>query len=172
MGHIYRIWFQWGFITYAVGLGLSLFVRCSGSGLNAFGAFRDTLLGCLGVSLCLNSLAFIGLGLMWRFSESGNVVSGERLIRPKELASDEKVWKEYLDEAAYERGYQIQGGNVMKTYFFFVLPIMVGTVLILSVVGMLLKPDGGAINWGDFEAGNDEEKKPLMQDDLEKCKGG
>lgn len=94
MGHIYRIWFQWGFISFAIALTFGLVMRCSESGLKAFGVFGHVLIGCFGVSICLNYLALIALGLMWRFSESGRVVSGDRLIKSKEMMLDEALWKQ------------------------------------------------------------------------------
>lgn len=93
------------------------------------------------------------------------------------MLTDDKLWRETLEEAAYEKGYQIGGGNVMRTYFFFVLPIMLGTGTILAIVGVLLKPDsdidwlnnGGAeSNEKKLNGGNEDDQEPLMQDDEER----
>ena len=107
MGHVYRIWFKWGFFTASIAAGFSLFVRCFEGSESSFGPFKAVLFGCFGVSLCLNFVTFITLGLMWRFSDSGRVVSGDRLIKTKEMLTDEQLWRETLEEASYQNGYQI-----------------------------------------------------------------
>ena len=76
IAHIYRLWFIWGFFSLAGSLAL-LFLLKLGSDL--LGKFKTAIMIFFAVTVALNVIAWLILGGIWRFSNSGKVVSGEKL---------------------------------------------------------------------------------------------
>ena len=63
------------------------------------GKFREVILIFFTISVCGNTLAWLILGALWRFSTAGLVVSGEKLVKTPEQTANDKLWQESLTEA-------------------------------------------------------------------------
>ena len=76
MAHIYRLWFVWGFFSLAGSLAILLLLRL---GNDLLGKFQAVIMIFFAVTVVLNIIAWLILGGIWRFTNSGKVVSGEKL---------------------------------------------------------------------------------------------
>lgn len=78
MAHLYRLWFQWGFLTFVLSAALMISVLFLDM-KKWLGKLRDfTLLSSMLVISC-NGVIWLVLGGIWRFGNAGQVVSGDRL---------------------------------------------------------------------------------------------
>uniref|UniRef100_A0A7S3I5K0 Uncharacterized protein n=1 Tax=Favella ehrenbergii TaxID=182087 RepID=A0A7S3I5K0_9SPIT len=109
MAHVYRIFFMWGFWNivaefFIIVLAIVVYYSWKPAvAVYQFVSFSGFVL--------VSSLFHFFLGLSWRFSSAGKVVSGELLgKKPTDMAED--AWEASLRE----KGYQIHGGSFMKGF--------------------------------------------------------
>ena len=98
MGHVYRIWFMWGFFSMIGSLFLALCLKYLKPYL---GNFKNPSLIFFTFTLVLNSVAWLALGIVWRFANSGLIVSGDKLEKTDVHRKDNDLWKAHLHEEQY-----------------------------------------------------------------------
>ena len=75
MGHVFRIWFKWGFFTVLATLLLCIMLFYPAF-RRACGSCADALLVMLGAISGLNGVFWLILGAVWRFSQTGKTAAG------------------------------------------------------------------------------------------------
>ena len=88
-----------------------------------------------------NGLAWLILGMTWRFSNAGKVVSGDLLEPTAAQKLDSDLWGKAREEAAHEKGYLLQSAFLMKVFYFYLLPVTAALVFIGGTSQALLKPE-------------------------------
>ena len=76
MAHVYRLWFTWGFFSSVAWAGFWMLESVSDKML---GRNKNSVIGCLGCSICVQTIVWFVLGILWRFQTAGKVVSGDML---------------------------------------------------------------------------------------------
>lgn len=98
-------------------------------------------------------------GAMWRFSTAGKVISGEKLEKNSAQQENESLWNKTLKDAQYELGYSLQGGRIMKIFYYYVLPITVAFMFFSTIVVALLRSQILAKNTNTKEYSEDEKQE-------------
>lgn len=104
MAAVFRIWFKWGFVTLLASLWLAVLLLYLNT-RQLLGNFREVIIGFFVFAVCSNSLAWLVMGGLWRFSNGGKVASGDKLVKSQEQIANDALWQESLKEAQYEYGY-------------------------------------------------------------------
>lgn len=94
MGHMFRVWFKWGFWSCVVTIVISATATPMHAYMPSKRSFLNPFFAILaGIGFC-NAAAWFLLGLFWRLSLGGRISSGEKIVRPD--GTDSAAWKEQL----------------------------------------------------------------------------
>ena len=102
------------------------------------GKSSDVLVVFAGLIVAGNGIFWFVLGAIWRFSNAGRVVSGDKLEKTDAQKSNEAIWEEALKDAQYEHGYQLSSGAVMRAFFLYVMPTLIFLLCLAVVLFALL----------------------------------
>lgn len=124
MAHVFRTYFTWGFWNIAAEAIIICFCSIVYCWKPVMACYQFVSFSGF---VMVSSLFHFFLGLSWRFSSAGKVVSGDFLGKRPEDTS-ESAWATQLRE----KGYQIHGGTFMK--YFLIIEIALYSIFTVFVV--------------------------------------
>ena len=115
MAYIFNLFFKWGFwnmiLLVLVLTGMTIaYNKLEKKSFNTVVYYGSALIA----SLACSALFHLFLGTVWRFSNAGNLVSGQFL--DVELFDDTATNETELGKIISDGGYQLQGGRFMKRF--------------------------------------------------------
>ena len=126
-------WFMWGFTAKVVLIGLGLLIALYSVATG--GGRASYICGSITCALYVtNSLIWLGFGAIWRFSNAGQIASGDKLERLYGKSDDE--WDKDIKAAVKTNGYQVSSGQFMKIYLMVMLWVVVIAFVALLVTAL------------------------------------
>ena len=134
MANLFRIWFRWGFLSILASIAVLVTLPYLAN------IFRNNITNYISsLLISINMALWLIFGVMWRFSTAGIVISGENLEKTNAQKVNESLWIKAQKEAQFELGYSLQGGRIIKIFYYYVLPVTVAFMFFSAIVVSLLR---------------------------------
>ena len=170
MHKVFVAWATWGFWQNLV--VVTIFALGVAIGTCAPKVFA--ILGSLsGLAWMLGTILWLVFGGIWRYSNGGQIASGDRLEKPD--GSTDDAWKASLDAASKANGYQLASGKFMATIFGLLGGVIFLIICVCAIAGCLMcccGMDTAAINKyaqmpqdDKEEADKEQQNEPIVESD-------